>query len=116
MTGAGPADRLVHDLISISDPQPFLQLLLQLAYNRVDVRHGVAFLVFHDRRTRSVRCCFDQKIRNISVITRDGAVVAWLDLPTASSWKPACSAATSFHSITSSARTRMLSGIVSPSA
>jgi hypothetical protein len=44
-----------------------------LAYGRVDVRHGVlVVLVSHDRRSRSVR--FDQKIRNISVITRNGAV------------------------------------------
>jgi hypothetical protein len=43
-----------------------------MAYGRIDVRFGV--LVVLGRRSRSVRCRFDQKIRNISVITRDSTV------------------------------------------
>jgi hypothetical protein len=46
-----------------------------LSYGRIDVRFGVlVVLVFHHRRSRSVGCRFDQKIRNISVIPRDRAV------------------------------------------
>jgi hypothetical protein len=46
-----------------------------MACGRIGVRFGVlVVLMSHGRRSRSVRCRFDQKIRNISVITRDGAV------------------------------------------
>ena len=46
-----------------------------MAYGRIDVRFGgLVVLVSLGRRSPSVRCRFDQKIRDISVIARDSAV------------------------------------------